>query len=688
MKSLIIDNYDSFTYNLFQLWAEITGVEPVVVKNNETTWAKIKAEQFDNIIISPGPGHPDDAQDFGICSEVICKAEVPIFGVCLGHQGIYSAFGGKVVEADEPMHGRISVVHHQGASLFQGIPPAFRVVRYHSLMASRAHPANDLIVIAKTTAHEIMALQHKTRPIWGVQFHPESIGSEYGLQLLANFRDVTVQRTPLMPIKPLPKVTTTSCHRLFVEALSTYYDPLQVYQALYRDKKNSVWLDSSKTDASARFSFMGCADGPLSFHFSYSVTTKEITLEKQGIISHHAKPLWDFLRTVLAEHAIEKNTLPFDFQCGLVGYLGYELKSETMQVQNQHHSTVPDAQFIFLDRLLVFDHQEKKTYLVALTEENRSWLTDTRQALASMPEKFVPELKPQALSAPRWCREKQGYLDDIDACLAYLKSGDTYEVCLTNQIQWQGQLDAYTVHYYLRHINPTPYAALLQFLDVAVASSSMECFLKIDANGLVKTKPIKGTLPRGKTKAEDAANITALQTNEKFRAENLMIVDLLRNDLAKVSVVGSVSVPTLMQVETYQSLHQLVSTVQSQLKPENTAVDCLQATFPGGSMTGAPKRRTLEIIDSLEKTARGIYSGAIGYLSLNGAADFNIVIRTAVMSATDVTVGVGGAIISLSDKEEEYAEICLKARALEQALAAASKSIDKVSETHHNPDFS
>jgi anthranilate synthase/aminodeoxychorismate synthase-like glutamine amidotransferase len=191
MRTLLIDNYDSFTYNLFQLLAGVNGREPLVVRNDEASWAELEGLEFDNVVLSPGPGRPERIEDFGVCADAIRHCDRPLLGVCLGLQGMGWLEGGQVERAPEPMHGRVATIEHDGSSLFAGIPSPFRAVRYHSLALTHPLPAT----LRETASSDSvpMAAEHHHRPQWGVQFHPESIATEHGKQLIENFRELTKQ---------------------------------------------------------------------------------------------------------------------------------------------------------------------------------------------------------------------------------------------------------------------------------------------------------------------------------------------------------------------------------------------------------------------------------------------------------------------------------------------------------------
>jgi para-aminobenzoate synthetase len=380
--------------------------------------------------------------------------------------------------------------------------------------------------------------------------------------------------------------------------------------------------------------------------------------------------------------------LPFEFDCGFVGYLGYELKADCGGTP-AHSSPHPDAALVFADRLVAFDHERGHTYLLCLGEAgedaaSEAWLAATAALVEGLPplrdrQTSLASQRSRSGEAgdrvgpePRLARSRQRYLEDIAACKEKLAAGETYEVCLTNRVEAGLDHDALDLYLELRRVNPAPYASYLRFGDLAVLSSSPERFLRIERDGTAEAKPIKGTAPRGSDPGEDARLALGLREDQKSRAENLMIVDLLRNDLGSVCEIGTVEVSALMEVESFETVHQLVSTVRGRLREGGSAVDCVRACFPPGSMTGAPKRRTMEIIDELEGTARGIYSGAIGYFGLGGSCDLSVTIRTIVVGGEAATIGTGGAIVLQSDAQNEVEEILLKARA---PMAAIGRSV-------------
>jgi para-aminobenzoate synthetase len=689
MKTLLIDNYDSFTYNLFQLLAEANGDEPIVVRNDETSWEELARLDFDNIVISPGPGSPDHEGDFGICAETIRRSEAPLLGVCLGHQGLSWVHDGRVVPAPEVMHGRLSAVLHEDSPLFAGIPREFQAVRYHSLCVEQPLP-EDLEPIASTSDGVLMAVAHRRRPQWGVQFHPESICTEYGRLLLANFRDLTADHlggrngvatagsTPRSAVEPSSGQGVRGRARLElkVKRLDTLFDTERAFVHLHGEDTDAFWLDSSRVDERARFSFMGARGGPLGATIAYDVGSGEVVVERGGDTEVMRESIFDYLSREMQRLRYLSDDLPFDFNCGFVGYFGYELKADC-EGSRAHQSSMPDAAFLFVDRLIAFDHLEQCTYVLCVTEpdgaeEADRWIAEMSLRLASLPPVGDQEWGESSIKGGpvefRLSRSHQQYLDDIATCKQRLIEGETYEICLTNKITAEVIPDPLALYRALRRVNPAPFSAFLRFGEAAVLSSSPERFLSVGRDRWVEAKPIKGTCRRGETPAEDVRLAEELRTGEKNRAENLMITDLLRNDLGVVCEVGTVHVPYLMHVETYETVHQLVSTVRGLLREELEPPDCIRACFPGGSMTGAPKKRTMEIIDELEGEARGVYSGAIGYLGLSGGCDLNIVIRTLVADGSATTLGVGGAIIMQSDAEDEYQETLLKGRAPMQAI--------------------
>ncbi|MBL0419350.1 aminodeoxychorismate synthase component I [Ramlibacter sp. AW1] len=692
MKTLLIDNYDSFTYNIFQMVSELTGEVPFVFKNDEVSWEEIRELDFDNVVISPGPGRPERPADFGVSRAIIEQASVPVLGICLGLQGIAHLFGGKVTHAPKPMHGRPDDVFHDGMELFDGIPSPFSVIRYHSLIATEL--PEDLEAVAHTKDGIVMGLRHRHKRIYGVQFHPESVCSEWGHKLLSNFFRLTRpqfspsqrlgQEPDRLSVEPSQRVPAQAkakgLFELHWRKKRLGVQAVDVFEALYLGTDRPFWLDSSLVAPGlSRFSFMGNAEGPNASALSYDVHGGELTILERGRPRKSQCSVFDHIDTVLANHVLPHVDLPFDFHGGFLGYMGYEMKKEC-GAKTAHASSQPDAQFVFVDRFIVFDHAEGEIYMLCLDTPGNGdrageWLSEIEARLAAMRPAgsavlAAPALPSMSLPDPLFVfrDDRDAYLKLVEHCQKAITDGETYEVCLTNRLTANLQPDTFRLYKTLRQLNPAPYAAFLQYDGMTVVCSSPERFLRVDRSRQIESKPIKGTARRGGDEAEDLRLKEDLADSEKNRAENLMIVDLMRNDLGRICEIGSVHVPRLMEIESYATVHQMVSTIRGTLNPEVTLVDAFRSAFPGGSMTGAPKIRTMALIDQLEGEARGVYSGAIGYFSLSGACDFNIVIRTVVVTEQGVTIGVGGAITALSVAQDEVDETVLKARAPMEAV--------------------
>lgn len=355
---------------------------------------------------------------------------------------------------------------------------------------------------------------------------------------------------------------------------------------------------------------------------------------------------------------------------GWVGYLGHEARRHFGHAV-RHTASTPESCWMPARRYVVLDRRDGQAWAVG----EPAWIhrvleTCSAPAAAGPAPDRAHGPAPAALVLP--VPDRTAYQQQVDEALEHIREGNSYEVCLTAETTalWEQPLElgtALDLYAAQRATNPAPHAAFLWCQDFAVLSSSPERFLRVDPEGWCQAHPIKGTMARSADPAQDAAAAQWLRQDPKSRAENLMIVDLMRNDFSRVCTPGTVGVPSLMAVESYANVHQLVSTVAGRLAPGRTAQDLVAACFPGGSMTGAPKPRTLEIIEALEQRPRGIYAGALGWMGADGAADLSIVIRTLVLEAeegrTRVRVAAGGAVVADSDPEAEYQEMLAKMQA-------------------------
>lgn len=668
---LLIDNYDSYTYNLFQLVGQITGRPPVVVRNDSLPALDSVRRTYTHIIISPGPGHPADPLRAGYANALLTTVSLPVLGVCLGHQMLAIAFGGEVRPV-VPRHGLTSVVRHDGRGVFERVPQGFRAVRYHSLAVTSV--PSPLEAIAHADDGVVMGMRHRRLPLHGVQFHPESVYTEHGGRIMENFLGQRAKGERIAVARPPNRAPAAT---ILVREVP-WRDPEDVFVAHYARQPRLAWLDTAVHDRrTPRMSYLGIPEGPRAHGLSYRLGDGTVQVECHDDITSERADLFDFLAGRLGRLSVAAADAPYPFRGGYIGYLGYGMGRQCGA--GGREATTPDAAFLYVERFLAFDHDRRRLYLNALaTREDRSdahdWLDRMEQSLARV----------QAAERPArtgWLSEVtapgRGWYDEaFRRVQRYLRLGESYEVNLTYRMTFTCTADTAELYRHLRRTNPAPYSAFLRITEVTVLSSSPECFLCIDADGTVEARPIKGTARRQPDPAADEQARAMLTSDDKTFAENLMVTDLLRNDLGQVCQVGTVRVPELMNVETYATVHQLVTTVKGVLASNVDAVRCLRAVFPPGSMTGAPKMRTTEIIEEVEEDARGVYSGALGYLSLSGEADFGVVIRTIVAQDRNMSIGVGGGIVALSNPDDEYAESMLKAEALLRAVRLACADED------------
>ena len=380
------------------------------------------------------------------------------------------------------------------------------------------------------------------------------------------------------------------------------------------------------------------------------------------------------LRRYVTPDAECASALPF---CGgAIGYFGYDLarRIEKLPAVAQDAERIPDMAVGIYDWAVVVDHTERRSWLVGQGRDPATdigW--DALVRLFSAPPAERSRAPFRVVSPVTSNLTREDYARAFGRIMRYIGDGDCYQVNLAQRFSAQAVGDAWLAYQSLRVVNPAPFSAYLATPYASVLCASPERFLKVE-NGRVETKPIKGTRPRAGHARLDAELVKALLASEKDRAENVMIVDLVRNDLSKSCRLGSVKVPRLFDVESYATVHHLVSTVTGELDPRRDAIDLLRGAFPGGSITGAPKLRAMEIIEELEPHRRGVYCGAIGYIGFDGNMDLNIAIRTLVFSRGEIRFWAGGGIVADSTMDDEYQETFDKAAAMLKLLQQSSVS--------------
>jgi len=437
-----------------------------------------------------------------------------------------------------------------------------------------------------------------------------------------------------------------------------------------RQAAGLAWLDSALTHAAyGRWSILAAAP-------RWTLTARDGRIERTAgdhVDVTYGDPIAAIAAAVEAEQRLSglADGLPagappeLPFCGGAIGYLGFELSRwiERLPATTADDVGAPDLAVGWYDAALVWDHGN-----------GRGWLAGREDAVATLRTQLALPLPEQSCAAPpaeapQLCANftRRDYLAAVERARRYIEAGDIYQVNLSQRFSVPVTEDGFALYHRLRDVSPAPFAAYLALGGIEVLSSSPERLLLAD-RGILETRPIKGTRPRAEDPAADARLASELLGSEKDRAEHVMIVDLERNDLGRIGAVGSVRVPELMALESFAQVHHLTSTVRAVRRPGVGIEALLRAVFPGGSISGAPKIRALEIIDELEPTRRGVYTGAIGYISAHGRIDLNIAIRTLTLTDGVAHMQVGGAIVHDSIAADEYRETLDKARGMARAL--------------------
>lgn len=438
--------------------------------------------------------------------------------------------------------------------------------------------------------------------------------------------------------------------RVISRALSVSVGVAEAFHALYADSEHVVWLDSAGERGSGT-SLLASGD----------------------LIALTPSSELDSLREQVNTHTVSIEPADQSAPLGFIGVLAYDIAQETLDIPGvASRREVPSSRGLWVTRSLEFHHDSGDVVAWGLSDDHgfEQWCERVETTLAvAKPATAVTTVLP--ISAT-WRDDPERYRQMIVKALDAIREGEVYQICLTTEVSIESTVADWELHSLLRESSPTHHQGMLRLGEYSLVSASPETFLTIDSDGVVTTRPIKGTRPRGDTPDSDVALARELVESDKERAENLMIVDLMRNDLQRVCETGSVNVSGLFEVETYSSVHQLVSTITGTLRADCDGIDALRACFPAGSMTGAPKHRAVTLLSQWESGPRGVYSGAWGWWRIDGSMEWAMTIRSAVMRNGQISIGVGGGITWSSQPDQEIAEVGHKATRLLEALGASA----------------
>ena len=798
---LLIDSHDSFTNNLAHLIKSTTSVNVDIVHNDAIdakdyeAFYKQAAEKYQCIVIGPGPGHPAIKEDIGIIGWLIKRITqdgpehaVPILGICLGFQSLCYEFGNEVSRLRNVKHGQIYSVEPTGESGLYLSKEGFDSVRYHSLhvktpFSSNIEPlayCNELDISdndnhfngdadekekekekekrsddIKGASKILMAMKIRDFPFYGVQYHPESICSQKGKDLVKNFIKIANEyNSKYRRLKcPLTRVCDSTqtmlrngtsddsskgtskgtfngssngfTHRYqdiqFIKLnLNEKITPIDICDHFYKEDgaANFILLNSASTPGEwSIIGFPTLGKSPVITHSVDDINHVSISTYKsknkdvQTIKVDRKEGMWSFLEEKLREKFISRDDLKskiknyhsreIPFFGGYMGLASYEEGQHVMIKKLlpicRENTTTPDLKLVYVENSLVYDHITKEWFLISL--ENSDWVKEMSQTLQSITPINIDSVPLTVKDLAKKCDSNlikfdfpcsESYKAQFEKCQEYLHSGDSYELCLTTQLKivLPSYIEPWDIYKVLTlHKNPSPFSCFMDFDDCCLISSSPERFLSCKQDGtekVVELRPIKGTVKN--TPDVDIAKATKILKTPKEMGENLMIVDLIRHDLYQFT--DDVSVTQLMAVEEYKTVYQLVSVIRGVL-PEAPnhfqGLDLLRYSLPPGSMTGAPKRRSVELLQDIEEMQlnvvkggrRGIYSGIVGYWSITDDSDWSVVIRSIFSYKDDVEnsestniwrIGAGGAITVLSDCKGEWEEMNLKLTSALQAF--------------------
>lgn len=714
MNILLIDNYDSFTYNVCQYLEEL-GNKVAVVRNDKITLDEVEQMNPDVIFLSPGPGTPAQA---GVCIPLIKRfaGKISIFGVCLGHQAIGEAFGGVITYAKTLMHGKTSMVTPFKKGVMQNFNKPFVATRYHSLVIQPETKPECLEITCQTDDGEIMGVVHKEYNIEGVQFHPESILTTEGKKMFKYFLERTKK---LIQNKGKTNEVFDRFYQRESEARKEINPPanLSIHQYVIKvDTKNNIY--SIFRELARRFGNDNCfllesAEGP-----KIDCTQTTIGILPQFEIKSSGSNLefytrhtdWKQYLDALFGQVYPRKDNGYDIgsdsfsaimrrltsgikitrqhasdvavNCGLVGYFSYEYihRLEVIPRKEKNALGLPEVHLKFFPILIQANYEKKELVIVDNRVNERETikldeiigiLNSTLENAPAPGEGMTPEMIQANIAKLNRQSNitKEDYLKKVERAKRYIFEGDIFQVQLGQRVLIEEDIDSLRLYETMRKVNPSPYMFYWDNGDYQLLGDSPELQLRV-VKGQVMIRPIAGTSKgKGHDKKSRDEILKNFKDDAKENAEHIMLVDLARNDIGRRAEAGSVGVSQLMQVEEFSHVFHLTSTVSGQLQNNDYSMDVFEATFPAGTLTGAPKIRSMEIISELEPETRGAYGGAFGFFDFEGNIVSSIIIRTIVRKGNKLYLQASAGIVADSVPENEWNETNYKMSVLLHCIA-------------------